>query len=72
MADNEMQQCWTIRLTWSDGHGGHYERGRNSLWPVGTSPMQVLEDVASDPGNGCDLTICSSIEISRVGEPVKL
>lgn len=64
-----MLQAWEISLIWSDGHRGTYERGRCNSWPVGTSPLQVLEDVARDPSNGCDLEICTSIEIRQVGEP---
>jgi hypothetical protein len=67
----KMWQAWHVRLYWTSGRS-NYERGRSSCWPVGTSPMDVIRDVASDPDNGCDITICTSIECRAVDEPFEL
>lgn len=66
-----MWQCWEVRLWWTSGRS-NYERGRQCCWPVGTSPMDILQSVASDPDNGCDIAICTSIECRAIGEPFEM
>ncbi len=61
-------QPWSVRLYWQHGRS-NYERSCCRAWPVGTSAIKVITDAAADPGNGCDLARCTTVEASQCGEP---
>jgi hypothetical protein len=54
------QRCWVVKLWWRDPVRGSFESGANSAWPEGTSPMDVIREVAE--WRHVDLSICHTVE----------
>lgn len=59
-------QVWDVQFWWRDDRGT-VSSGANSSWPVGTSPMEVILEVAR--WRGVRLSECHSVSAHASGDP---